>query len=122
MKNDDGAEDSGEEDKASNRQDCLPSRQGLTKPFFKQVPLSEYEQQIREMNDAWLVSQTLPLHKIAKVKTVKQYMAMCQKILKKREAKKRKKRVGLNEDLMDVGVQELIAEEPQPDEDVVLDE
>ena len=41
---------------------------------------------------------------------------MCQKILKKREARKRKKRPGLNEDLMDVGVQELIAEE-RPDED-----
>ena len=43
-------------------------------------------------------------------------MSMCQKILKKREARKRKKRPGLNEDLMDVGVQELIAEE-RPDED-----
>ena len=42
---------------------------------------------------------------------------MCQKILKKRVAKKRKKRPGLNEDLMDVGVQELIAEE-RPDDDV----
>ena len=41
---------------------------------------------------------------------------MCQKILKKREARKRKKRPGLNEDLMDVGVQELIAEE-RPDAD-----
>ena len=81
------------------------------------MPLSEYEQQIREMNEAWLVSQQLPLHKIAKVKTVKQYMSMCQKILKKRVAKKRKKRPGLNEDLMDVGVQELIAEE-RPDDDV----
>ena len=50
------------------------------------------------------------------MKTVKQYMSMCQKILKKREARKRKKRPGLNEDLMDVGVQELIAEE-RPNED-----
>ena len=55
----------------------LPSRQGLTKPFFKQVPLSEYDQQIREMQDIRHMSQTLSLEKVLRVKTIKQYVKMC---------------------------------------------
>lgn len=79
----------------------LPSRIGLTKPFFRQVPLSEYEQQISEMRDIQHISCTLQLNRILRVKTIKQYVALCSKILKRLEVK-RKKATNLNEDLLDV--------------------
>ena len=53
------------------------------------------------MRDVWHVSSTLPLSKVLTVKTIKQYVAMCQKILKKRQVRKQR-RIGLNEDLIDV--------------------
>lgn len=55
------------------------------------------------MRDVFHISNTLPQYKALRVKTIKQYVAMCQKIMRERLAKKRK-RANLNEDLMDVGV------------------
>ena len=82
----------------------LPSHKGLTNPFFKQVPLGEYESQICEIKEIQRVSQTLSLHKVIKARTIKQYIAICKKQIKKRKVKlqRRQREGGLNEDLMDV--------------------
>jgi len=53
------------------KQSTLPSQLGLAKPFFKQVPLSEFDVQILDMQNVWHVSNTLSLEQILKVKTIK---------------------------------------------------
>ena len=55
------------------------------------------------MRDVRHISSTLPLSKVLKAKTIKQYVALCNKIKKERQTKM-KKRGGLNEDLIAVGV------------------
>ena len=77
------------------------SRDGLDKPFFKQVPLSDYEQQIRDMREIQHVSSTIRIHRMLRIKTIKQYIQMCNKIIKKKESR-RKRKPNLNSDLMDV--------------------